>query len=371
MSDDYWDKYRDKDGRIRPGVYLGGRKVMGGRLITNKEDGYVNLNPLKKSGGMHHEYIAVIPEHEKKLDKDVRKHVREIGPGGERGYVVSARVDRGIKHFIPGPQFFRGTMRGGVNVSDADVESFKTGSGMVSLKRLNNIKDVDRQGAEIARKSSVHAAPREYPSFFKNWASGGQNSNTYIRSTLDEAGIKTRYDRRAPGSDKRFAARLLRMIEFSKKKKERDNLSASARLQYLNAALDEWHFSTTTDFARNSKDETDPSKVNIFVQNQYKNIPEERLNEQEKAMGFVRKVGPASRGAVTGVTAGALVGALRGKSRWKHGLAGGAIGAPIQMAAARHAEMEGDRRRPLAAALTVSALPTAAMALSLKGKKKS
>jgi len=295
--------------------------------------------------GAHHEYIAVVPEDEKRLKRNVRKHVTEIGPNGERGYIVSAGVKRNKRNWVPGKKFSRGTMTGGTNTSVADLKAMKTGKAGRGQRKLNvRGKDIEKVGSRIHEKGIAHGDAKYYPELIDNWGikkrkkekekkGAYRNSNTYVRSVLRDSGVKSKRQKLTPGSEYRYAKTDKgRAIEKAKElERLRNNLEA---------------IEETLDFA-----------VAPLYSNPYdKTPPKGGWNRQEKVAADVIKATPYLRGGLNGAIIGASTGTgIAG------GLAGAGIGAVTQKALSNAGKEQVGDRKPLNGMVVAGALPTVAL----------
>jgi hypothetical protein len=165
-------KYRDvNEFNLAPGVYHGDRAV-------------------KKAPMFRHEYVAVVPEDEKALPKNVRRQLVKVGPNGEKA-LVSGGYNR------------RGRLRAKIG-DRTDVKAIRK-----SIAKGKGPDHVATEGGNAAAIKTAEVSKRfgsrKYPGLIDNARGKGKNSNSYARTVLKENGVVRDPKKSNPGSNLYFA----------------------------------------------------------------------------------------------------------------------------------------------------------------------
>lgn len=284
--------------RLRPGIYVGDRSVGG----------------LK----YNHRYLTVIPKNEDKLREDLRGNVREVGPNGERGFVISANVESNPLNAI----FGGAKMTTGANLNERDLNALKERQNR-EFHRLRRVREsqVEDYGARLYDRAQALGV-KKYPGFLPNMLGRSKNSNTAVNTILRQEGFRPKALKDSPGSQLSFRRRFRKLYQFEGPE---DRVYVS------------------------------PDGHPVQAVRRRPTLAEQPFpNWQESTAAQLAKYGPYARSAMAGATTGAVVGGIPGA------VIGAAAGAATQKPVSDIVERENAKRRPLNAMIVGSSIPLVA-----------
>lgn len=173
-----------------------------------------------------HQFMVLVPENIERF----KGKLRDLG-GGTRGMVVGGYVNQGVMKNIFGMgkiTYHRNNMkdRGPLKKylrGDADEDAALYRAHNKGLKIDDTIEEVMSRGRSY--RTSAKNEPIKYPSIIKNMMGWGENSNSFIQTLADTAGIKNRVKDHPgidSGAERRLPENLFAIKEGSAAKGYRD-----------------------------------------------------------------------------------------------------------------------------------------------------
>lgn len=298
--------------RYSPGIYSMARRVRSG----------IPGVAVPESLGMHR-FLFLVPEDPDKYEE----HLVRL-PGGQRGIVIGAynrpgldgRVLRAKKNDPSDVNALR-------EVTDRYGRTNTYGTRLRRI-RLRDDQDLDEKiqriiDANKAYQRATEEEPVYYPDTLSNIRHLGRNSNTYVRSILNEAGLgdSMTFDGiPTPGSRLRLPRRLFKTSSVGEA-----IMSSLGPLSVLTREAERYVGPVRLDLRNDGKDEVDDAIRYIYErQNQYRDREGRRhtLGTMLRDMGAGAAVG-GGLGALKGYTGEGRIGPA---TKWL-GLAGMGLGA--------------------------------------------